>query len=500
MQKRTFRWNSISASIRFVKIRVSKSALAALAACILSVPSLKAGEIAPVFRRADAPVSSLDPIQATSSSAGRPVCLVYETLLQYDYAARPYRLVPYAAETMPEISPDGRTLTFRLRDDLFFGPDAFGDRAPRSFKGIGSGVIINAEKGYVLTNNHVIDSADKITVKLEDGREFKAKVVGKDEMSDVALVQLENPKNLTAIKIADSDKLKVGDFTVAIGNPFGLGQTVTSGIVSALARSTGSDSGTYENYIQTDAAVNRVNSGGPLINLQGELIGINTAIISPSGSNAGIAFAIPSNMANSLVQQIIEYGEVRRGLLGIKGGELNADLAKAFNVDVQQGAFVSEVLPNSAAEKAGIKAGDIITAINGQKLATFAELRAKIATSGAGKEIELTYLRDGKSDNVKVTLQSDEQTQTSASNILSNLDGADLENYNKNGIQGVSVTKIAPRSLAEQRGLKVGDIIVGINRTKIENLAQLRKILDQKPTAVALNIVRGDSNFYLLVQ
>ena len=383
---------------------------------------------------------------------------------------------------------------------FFFGPDAFGDRAPRSFKGIGSGVIINAEKGYVLTNNHVIDSADKITVKLEDGREFKAKVVGKDEMSDVALVQLENPKNLTAIKIADSDKLKVGDFTVAIGNPFGLGQTVTSGIVSALARSTGSDSGTYENYIQTDAAVNRGNSGGPLINLQGELIGINTAIISPSGSNAGIAFAIPSNMANSLVQQIIEYGEVRRGLLGIKGGELNADLAKAFNVDVQQGAFVSEVLPNSAAEKAGIKAGDIITAINGQKLATFAELRAKIATSGAGKEIELTYLRDGKSDNVKVTLQSDEQTQTSASNILSNLDGADLENYNKNGIQGVSVTKIAPRSLAEQRGLKVGDIIVGINRTKIENLTQLRKILDQNPTAVALNIVRGDSNFYLLVQ
>ncbi|MDY4480151.1 MAG: Do family serine endopeptidase [[Pasteurella] aerogenes] len=383
---------------------------------------------------------------------------------------------------------------------FFFGPDAFGDRAPRSFKGIGSGVIINAEKGYVLTNNHVIDSADKITVKLEDGREFKAKVIGKDEMSDVALVQLENPKNLTAIKIADSDKLKVGDFTVAIGNPFGLGQTVTSGIVSALARSTGSDSGTYENYIQTDAAVNRGNSGGPLINLQGELIGINTAIISPSGSNAGIAFAIPSNMANSLVQQIIEYGEVRRGLLGIKGGELNADLAKAFNVDVQQGAFVSEVLPNSAAEKAGIKAGDIITAINGQKLATFAELRAKIATSGAGKEIELTYLRDGKSDNVKVTLQSDEQTQTSASNILSNLDGADLENYNKNGIQGVSVTKIAPRSLAEQRGLKVGDIIVGINRTKIENLTQLRKILDQNPTAVALNIVRGDSNFYLLVQ
>ncbi|MFY1027634.1 serine peptidase [Actinobacillus seminis] len=418
-------------------------------------------------------------------------------------------LAPMLEKVLPSvvsISVEGKQKSRYINQDIpeefkfFFGPDVFGDRAPRSFRGIGSGVIINAEKGYVLTNNHVIDNADKITVTLEDGRKFKAKVVGKDDMSDVALVQLENPKNLTAIKIADSDKLRVGDFTVAIGNPFGLGQTVTSGIVSALARSTGSDSGTYENYIQTDAAVNRGNSGGPLINLQGELIGINTAIISPSGSNAGIAFAIPSNMANSLVQQIIEYGEVRRGLLGIKGGELNANLAKAFNVDVQQGAFVSEVLPNSAAEKAGIKAGDIITAINGQKLATFAELRAKIATSGAGKEIELTYLRDGKSNNVKVILQSDEQTQTSTSNILSNLDGADLENYNKNGVQGVSVTKIAPRSLAEQRGLKVGDIIIGVNRTKIENLAQLRKILDQKPTAVALNIVRGESNFYLLVQ
>ena len=384
----------------------------------------------------------------------------------------------------------------------FFGDDFFGSRqfGPREFRGMGSGVIINAEKGYALTNNHVIDNADKITVTLNDGREFKAKVIGKDEMSDVALIQLENPKNLTEIKMADSDKLRVGDFTVAIGNPFGLGQTVTSGIVSALARSTGSDSGAYENYIQTDAAVNRGNSGGPLINLQGELIGINTAIISPSGGNAGIAFAIPSNMANNLVGQILEHGEVRRGLLGIKGGELNADLAKAFNVNAQQGAFVSEVMPNSAADKASIKAGDVITAMNGQKVSSFAEMRARIATSGAGKEIELTYLRDGKSNNVKVTLQADDKVTANIDNIIPALEGAELANFDEQGKKGVNIAKVAKNSPAAQSGLRVGDLIVGVNRQPVENLGQLRKLLDEEPSAIALHIQRDNSNFYLLVK
>lgn len=418
-------------------------------------------------------------------------------------------LAPMLEKVLPavvSIAVEGKQSSRYIQDDIpeefkfFFGPDVFGDRSSRSFRGIGSGVIIDADKGYALTNNHVIDQADRITVKLEDGREFKAKVIGKDEMSDIAVIQLENPKNLTALKMANSDKLRVGDFTVAIGNPFGLGQTATSGIISALGRSTGTDSGTYENYIQTDAAVNRGNSGGPLVNLQGELIGINTAIISPSGGNAGIAFAIPSNMANNLMQQILDYGEVRRGLLGIKGGELNSDLAKAFDINTQQGAFISEVLPNSAADKAGIKAGDVITAINGQKLASFAELRAKIATTGAGKDIELTYLRDGKSHNVKVTLQSDEQTQAKASEILSALEGAELANYDKKGIKGVSISKVQPRSLAEKYGLKEGDIIIGVNRQHIDNLSQLRKVLESKPAAIALNIVRGESNFYLLIQ
>lgn len=385
--------------------------------------------------------------------------------------------------------------------EFFFGPDMFRDGgSPRQFKGEGSGVIIDAKKGYVVTNNHVIDNADKITVKLEDGREFKAKLVGADPMSDVALIQLENPKDLTEIKIADSDKLRVGDFTVAIGNPFGLGQTVTSGIVSALGRSTGDIDEGYESYIQTDAAVNRGNSGGPLINLNGELIGINTAIISPSGGNAGIAFAIPSNMANNLVQQIIEFGEVKRGLLGIKGGELNADLAKAFDVNAQQGAFVSEVMPESAAAKAGLKAGDVITGLNGQKIRSFAELRAKVATTGAGKEIELTYLRDGKEKNVKVTLQSDEQTKTSAKSLLPSLNGAEFSNYNEKGIKGVEITKVEKNSLAEARGFRKGDVIVGVNRRTIENLGEFRKVLDSNPSAIALNILRDGSNFFVIIQ
>lgn len=394
----------------------------------------------------------------------------------------------------------------RLRDipeefEFFFG-DMFGERgiAPKNFRGIGSGAIINATKGYVITNNHVIKDADKITIKLEDGREFKAKLVGADPQSDVALIQIEDPKNLTEIKFADSDKLRVGDFSVAIGNPFGLGQTVTSGIISALGRSTGTTDDGYQNYIQTDAAVNQGNSGGPLINLKGELIGINTAIISPSGGNAGIAFAIPSNMANNLVQQIIEFGEVKRGMLGIKGGELNADLAKEFNIEAQQGAFVSAVLPNSAAAKAGLKAGDVITELNGQKLHSFGELRAKVATSGVGKEIELTYLRNGKEAKTKVTLQSDLGENSLSGELLPNLQGIEYSNYNEKGVKGVEITKVEKGSIAEKLGVKKGDLIIGINRHSVENIKELRQALDTKPSVIYLNIIRDGENFFLLVQ
>ncbi|MCV8175585.1 serine endoprotease DegQ, partial [Escherichia coli] len=286
----------------------------------------------------------------------------------------------------------------------FFGDD-LPDQPAQPFEGLGSGVIINASKGYVLTNNHVINQAQKISIQLNDGREFDAKLIGSDDQSDIALLQIQNPSKLTQIAIADSDKLRVGDFAVAVGNPFGLGQTATSGIVSALGRS-GLNLEGLENFIQTDASINRGNSGGALLNLNGELIGINTAILAPGGGSVGIGFAIPSNMARTLAQQLIDFGEIKRGLLGIKGTEMSADIAKAFNLDVQRGAFVSEVLPGSGSAKAGVKAGDIITSLNGKPLNSFAELRSRIAITEPGTKVKLGLLRNGKPLEVEVTLDT----------------------------------------------------------------------------------------------
>lgn len=285
----------------------------------------------------------------------------------------------------------------------------------RPFRGLGSGVIIDAEKGYVVTNSHVVDNADEITVKLTDGREFTAKKLGADEQSDIALLKID-PDDLKAIPLADSDELRVGDFVVAIGNPFGLSQTVTSGIVSALGRS-GLNIGGYEDFIQTDAAINRGNSGGALVDLHGRLVGINTAIFGPNGGNVGIGFAIPSNMMKSLADQIAEYGEVRRGLLGIVGSDIDAGLAEAMNANVNIGAFVSEVTPESAAEDAGIEAGDIITEVNGRKINSFLELRARISSMGAGAEVELTLLRKGEEVTVEVVLGDATQATVTAQQI-----------------------------------------------------------------------------------
>lgn len=379
----------------------------------------------------------------------------------------------------------------------FFGEDAPNNRSQtQPFRGLGSGVIINADKGYILTNNHVISDADKIKVMLKDGHEYNAKLIGADASSDIALLQIK-AKNLTAIKFADSDKLRVGDFTIAIGNPFGLGQTVTSGIVSALGR-TGLKLENYENFIQTDAAINSGNSGGALVDLNGKLIGINTAILGPNGGNIGIGFAIPSNMANNLAKQIIEHGEVRRGILGVAGQELTPDLAEAFDIDAQYGAFINQVTPKSAAEEAGLQAGDIIISVNKNKIRSFSELRARIGTLGAGKTITLGVIRDGDQETIRATLKQVDNKLANASALHPNLEGASLVSAEEE--QGVVIVKITARSLAANSGLKQGDLIVGVNKDRVKNLAQLRKKLDQDDTTLALNIKRGEQHLFLVLR
>ncbi|HBA8911180.1 TPA: serine endoprotease DegQ [Escherichia coli] len=381
----------------------------------------------------------------------------------------------------------------------FFGDD-LPDQPAQPFEGLGSGVIINANKGYVLTNNHVINQAQKISIQLNDGREFDAKLIGSDDQSDIALLQIQNPSKLTQIAIADSDKLRVGDFAVAVGNPFGLGQTATSGIISALGRS-GLNLEGLENFIQTDASINRGNSGGALLNLNGELIGINTAILAPGGGSVGIGFAIPSNMARTLAQQLIDFGEIKRGLLGIKGTEMSADIAKAFNLDVQRGAFVSEVLPGSGSAKAGVKAGDIITSLNGKPLNSFAELRSRIATTEPGTKVKLGLLRNGKPLEVEVTLDTSTSSSASAEMITPALEGATLSDGQlKDGGKGIKIDEVVKGSPAAQAGLQKDDVIIGVNRDRVNSIAEMRKVLAAKPAIIALQIVRGNESLYLLMR
>ncbi len=379
---------------------------------------------------------------------------------------------------------------------FFFGNKGQGPSQQRPFKGLGSGVIIDSDKGYIVTNNHVIENADKIMITLKDGRQIKANKLGSDKESDIALLQVE-AGNLSEIKLADSDTLRVGDFAVAIGSPFGLGQTVTSGIVSALGRSN-LNIEQYEDFIQTDAAINSGNSGGALVNLRGELIGINTAIIGPGGGNVGIGFAIPSNMMHNLVTQIIEFGEIRRGSLGVSGRTITSDLAKAMEIETSQGAFIEQVMPDSAADESGIKAGDVIIAVNGKTIKSFSELRGKIGSIGANKKVKLTIIRDGDKEEFTVKLKQNQSTNIAASSIHRMLEGAQLENDNDN--KGVIIANIVAGSPAQMVGLKTGDIITAVNRTRITNIAQLRDYLKDKSGVMALNIIRGNHAQYIMIR
>lgn len=363
------------------------------------------------------------------------------------------------------------------------------------FRALGSGVIIDAQKGYIVTNYHVVNGANKIMVQLYDGHEVSAKLVGGNKQSDIALLQISTSEKLIALKLANSDKLQVGDFAVAIGDPFGIGQTVTFGIISALGRSD-LNIENLENFIQTDAAINSGNSGGALINLKGELIGINTAILGPGHGNVGIGFAIPSNMIKNITTQIIKFGQVHWSTLGIKGQKLTAELAAMFGYNTVHGAFVNQVIPHSAAQKAGLKAGDIIISINNNPIYSFNELRTKIATLEAGKTISLHIIRDGKHQQIKVSLSIDNNVTI---NELS-LTGAKFINMTiNNQAYGVKVTELQQESIAAHYGLMKNDIIIGLNRLVIKNLTEFRRALDKQPKVLALKIKRDNNILYLII-
>lgn len=439
------------------------------------------------------------------------LCIFSMTPVSSAYAGIPFfsnddeqpTLAPMLEEVTPavvNISVKGKKeVRQRLPDALrfFFGPNAPREQVrERPFQGLGSGVIIDAEKGYVVTNNHVIDDATEILVTMKDGREFDAKVIGTDKRSDVALLKIEDGEDLTAIELGASSDLRVGDFVVAIGNPFGLGQTVTSGIVSALGRA-GLGIEELENFIQTDAAINSGNSGGALVTLDGKLIGINTAILGPNGGNIGIGFAIPADMMNNLVQQLIEFGEVRRGVLGVRGNDLTHDVAQALNIPVNRGAFVSQVVPGSSAAEAGLKSGDVIVSVDNQNIRSFSELGAMVGSIGSGQSIELGIIRDGEEQNIQVTLGAQDTSVTAAS-IHPALEGATLEASSAE--RGIEVSEVADRSPAARIGLEEGDIIQGVNRKAVDSIAELRSVIEERTGVIALNIKRGDNSLFIVLR
>jgi serine protease Do/serine protease DegQ len=363
-----------------------------------------------------------------------------------------------------------------LLDDPFFRRffDVPPDTGPhaRPFQSAGSGVIFDARSGYIVTNAHVVENASEITVTLQDGRDLKAEIVGSDTPSDVAVLKVK-PDGLTQIPLGDSAKVEVGDFVVAIGNPFGLQHTVTSGIISGLSRS-GINPDGYEDFIQTDASINPGNSGGALVNLRGELIGINTAILSRSGGNIGIGFAIPVNMARSVMEQLIRYGSVKRGQLGVSMYTVTPDIAHSLGLPSAVGALVSQVVEGSPADHAGIRTGDVITSVNGQPVKSNSELRNTIGLLRVGDKVEIGLLRDGKPLRVTAVI-ADTTAELSGgpASIHKSFEGAVLGDAPDAG--GALVRSVEPGSAAAQAGLRAEDVIVGANRGRVSSVHDLRE-------------------------
>lgn len=378
----------------------------------------------------------------------------------------------------------------------FFNTDPRYRPQQRRQASAGSGVIIDADAGLVVTNFHVINNADEIQVGLQDGRVIKAKLIGSDPDLDVAVLAIE-ADGLSAVPLSNSDKLQVGDFVLAIGNPFGLGQTVTTGIVSALGR-TGLGIEGFENFIQTDASINPGNSGGALVNLRGELVGINTAILAPAGGNIGIGFAIPINMVKASLDQIVEFGEVRRGQIGVSFQDINQELRDAFNLPRgQRGVLVTGVLPDSTGEAAGLQAGDLIVSIDGSPTWSEGQLRSQLAVKAIGATVQLALIREGRERHVAVKI-GDTRFIEASGTVQRMLDGLQLENA-ANG-EGVVVREMRRDSYAAYVGLRPGDLIVGANRQRVQSIADFNQALRQSKREILLHLQRNGRYFYLVMR
>lgn len=423
------------------------------------------------------------------------------------------RKLPSLAPMLEQVTPavvniatEGRvrqTLNPLFSDPFFQRFFQLPDRQiERKTSSLGSGVIVDAERGLVLTNNHVIANAIQITVTLRDGRQLEAEVIGTDPETDIAVIKIP-PQDLTGLATADSEALRVGDFVVAIGNPFGLGQTVTSGIISALSRS-GLNIGGYEDFIQTDASINPGNSGGALVNLRGELVGINTAIFSRGGGNIGIGFAIPINLALQVTAQLVETGQVKRAYLGVGVQDVNPALAEAFGLKRRQGAIISKVQAGSPAARAGLRVGDIVLSSGGRRVKNAADLRNRIGLLPVGERIEFEILRDGREMQFIVTVEENTRPGTAPgafNELLSGVTVGDIDPgspyYGR--IAGVIVSEVERGSAAWRGGLRAADVITSVNQAEIKNLPEFLAAADNKKRPLLLRIIRGNSAVFLVI-
>jgi Do/DeqQ family serine protease len=416
-------------------------------------------------------------------------------------------LAPMLTRVTPAVVNISTKTRVQVRDAYFDDPmvrQFFGLPATpreRVEQSLGSGVIVDAARGYVLTNNHVVGGADDISVTLQDGRTFKGKLIGTDPDTDVAVVQIPAQK-LQALPLADSTRLQVGDYVVAVGDPFGLGQTVTAGIVSALGRSGLGGTG-YQNFIQTDASINPGNSGGALVNLRGELVGINTMIFSPSGGNVGIGFAIPSAITTEVMAQLVAHGKVQRGSLGLQTQAITPRIAQLLKLKDSNGVVVTGVSDDSAAEHAGLQAGDVLTTLNGKPLRSEQELRNAEGLLPLGSTVQLGVLRDGHSREVSATLSVEKLASIDGGQLDPRLGGvrfSDLsERQRSEGLYGVAISAVQPGSRAARAGLSTDDVLIGVGNQRITSLRMLRGLAGVKPRQLVLVVADADGSRYVVV-